>query len=194
MKGLEFSQRVNATTEIGGVLQNATVFIGSISCSFDAFTAHYYCNVTAAGDEVANDVNVTLDGYVQALATSLNRTSNASAQQTNVINASYAHKVYPTHELGGNLTNATAKFIGGGSCNASGTFYYCSLGIAADAASNDLNVTLDGYVESLATSTGRAFHNDSQVQDNLTNVRFAVKTVLQREVDSGVISTTTLLV
>ncbi|MFH0837590.1 MAG: hypothetical protein V1870_05650, partial [Candidatus Aenigmatarchaeota archaeon] len=118
-----YSLKVNATTELGGVLTGATVTAGStnLACAENGTSGLYYCAVLVANDGGTNDVNISKLGFLVTHGNSLNRVfHNDSQSLVNITNVSYTVKVTNmTNELGTDLgaldgtTNIITPSVGG---------------------------------------------------------------------------------
>lgn len=140
---MQFSQTIVITTEAVAVaLTGATVTAGSgaTSCSEDDSTSGtYWCAVPYDEDGTANDVSITLDGYVTHTAgDTVDRADNAAGQGAVTVNdVQYAVKI--TVLSGATVTTGNSY---GTTCT-EGSNYYCAVPLA-DTETN-VRVVKTGY-------------------------------------------------
>ncbi|MBI5332775.1 MAG: hypothetical protein HZB65_04330 [Candidatus Aenigmarchaeota archaeon] len=178
MKGMEFSQKVNATSELNTNVAGAAVAIGTSTCTYSAATLFYYCAINVSDDAVANDINVTLNGYVERLGTSGDRTANTSIQYVNnMTNIRYSKQVAVTDELSNNVSGAIVKAASGAiTCAENGTAgrYFCVVETQSDGGTNDINATRIGLVHGTSDSLDRQKNNVSQHVINIS-LKYTIK-------------------
>ncbi|MFA6451155.1 MAG: hypothetical protein WCX65_16885, partial [bacterium] len=182
--GMPFSHRVTLQREPdGAALTGATVTVGSADTAClpkPATPGDYLCPVVLANDASANDVKVTLDGYVyNNLVTSADRTANGDVQSNDIVNnIRFSYKI-TSIMTDGNIdivASATAVDAGDGQgvpCTLLAGAWYCPVPVAHTTL--PIKVTKDGYVQDITSLTFDA-DRTAQADPQETATTGAVKT------------------
>ncbi len=207
---LLFGLKVVLADELGQSIDTTGLtitFRGNPPTQSDALTLTYYWADTAGANGV---LSIQKDGYVAAETTNpgfsaANGITTSQAAQvvitlgnyatcntaittsTNCKGLEYSKKVTVTREADGAAITGATVTVGATNCfeyPASSGTYYCAATLADDDGTSDLTVVADGYVQTSVDSGDRTANTDPQDVVSVTNVQFAVRVNLVREVDN----------
>ncbi len=175
---LDFGYKITLQDEktTPATITSATLTAGASDTSCTYNTNFYYCPVPLADDDADADVDASKAGYVTKNWDNVlggGRDSGADAQGTYTAEDMQFSQtiVITTEAVGAALTGATVTAGSGPtSCNEDDTTlgtYWCAVPYDEDDGSNDVSITLDGYVKHVAGDTGNRA-NDAAGQETVT--------------------------